>query len=328
MAISRNGLKTYFENGKKPTAAQFAALIDSFFHLDDNLGGTNAPFATVPQATAGFDDTTYMSPFLVYEAMKVLVRLTNIPALSTEVDNKISSAINDLLTLNDADTVINTVKEVIDAFNGLNEGDTLVALLQGKADASHTHTPAQVGLGNLPNAKSNSTSLNDANTLATSKAVYDLGLSKEDVFLKKTAFNKNFGELDGEVLNASEVCWRGRVEISNSNVSVFGLGDLSPTAVISQSNKTITINHNLNTPAIPNATQHYSMIVYGEMKDQSTLNNVLEVFVLESTPSNTTLSYLVKNRLTGAVQSGIGNGLSLKIVMVKLDLEGASVNPN
>ena len=182
MAISRNGLKTYFENGKKPTAAQFAALIDSFFHLDDNLGGTNAPFATVPQATAGFDDTTYMSPFLVYEAMKVLVRLTNIPALSTEVDNKISSAINDLLTLNDADTVINTVKEVIDAFNGLNEGDTLVALLQGKADASHTHTPAQVGLGNLPNAKSNSTSLNDANTLATSKAVF---LNNQKIELSK-----------------------------------------------------------------------------------------------------------------------------------------------
>lgn len=37
--------------------------------------------------------------------------------------------------------------------------------------AAHTHTSSEVGLGNLPNAKSDSFSLNSTNTLATSKAV-------------------------------------------------------------------------------------------------------------------------------------------------------------
>jgi len=43
--------------------------------------------------------------------------------------------------------------------------------LNRKADRTHSHSPAQVGLGNLPNNKSDSTYLNESNSLATSKAV-------------------------------------------------------------------------------------------------------------------------------------------------------------
>jgi hypothetical protein len=35
--VDRNILKNYFVRGAKPTAAQFAALIDSFLHKDDNI---------------------------------------------------------------------------------------------------------------------------------------------------------------------------------------------------------------------------------------------------------------------------------------------------
>ena len=51
--------------------------------------------------------------------------------------------------------------------------DYLVRLINGKANSSHTHTSSQVGLGNLPNAKSDSTSSTNRNVLATSRAVRD-----------------------------------------------------------------------------------------------------------------------------------------------------------
>ncbi len=36
MATPKNTLKEWFETGKKPTQAQFAALIDAFVHVDDS----------------------------------------------------------------------------------------------------------------------------------------------------------------------------------------------------------------------------------------------------------------------------------------------------
>lgn len=51
------------------------------------------------------------------------------------------------------------------------------------ANTSNPHqvTKDQVGLGNLPNAKSDSTSLNDSNTLATSAAVYNAVLQSKKI---------------------------------------------------------------------------------------------------------------------------------------------------
>ena len=49
--------------------------------------------------------------------------------------------------------------------------DEVTSKLSEKANSSHTHTASQVGLGNLPNAKSDSFTSANSNVLATSKAV-------------------------------------------------------------------------------------------------------------------------------------------------------------
>ncbi len=58
--------------------------------------------------------------------------------------------------------------------NDPNFAGTMSTALAGKANTSHTHTPGQVGLSNLPNAKSDSYDLDNAETLATSRAVFRL----------------------------------------------------------------------------------------------------------------------------------------------------------
>ncbi|SHJ78177.1 tail fiber protein [Halodesulfovibrio aestuarii] len=58
--------------------------------------------------------------------------------------------------------------------------------------AGHTHTPNQVGLSNLPNAKSDSVTSTSSNSLATSKAVkiaYDKGKQALDLAGQKAASN-------------------------------------------------------------------------------------------------------------------------------------------
>ncbi|MFA9394775.1 MAG: phage tail protein [Halodesulfovibrio sp.] len=60
--------------------------------------------------------------------------------------------------------------------------------------AAHTHIPAQAGLGNLPNAKSDSVTSTSGNSLATSKAVkiaYDKGKQALDLAGQKAASNHN-----------------------------------------------------------------------------------------------------------------------------------------
>lgn len=61
----------------------------------------------------------------------------------------------------------------------------VTSALGGKANNSHTHTSSQVGLDNLPNAKSDSYSLNSTNSLATSKALYDYAQLAALVFASK-----------------------------------------------------------------------------------------------------------------------------------------------
>ena len=89
MAETKAVLKTYFENGNKPTEAEFAALIDAFVHVDDDLDLAVGAFAEVGEAEAGLVTDKYMNPFLVKKAINALVRLSNIAELEAEVDLKI-----------------------------------------------------------------------------------------------------------------------------------------------------------------------------------------------------------------------------------------------
>ncbi|KAF1073418.1 phage tail protein [Halodesulfovibrio sp. MK-HDV] len=80
----------------------------------------------------------------------------------------------------------------------LNEHTHTWSVITGKPSvfppAGHTHTPDQVGLGNLPNTKSDSVTSTSSNSLATSKAVkiaYDEGKQALDLAGQKAASNHN-----------------------------------------------------------------------------------------------------------------------------------------
>lgn len=108
--------------------------------------------AEIPEAEAGEITDKYMSPFLVLKAIVALTRLDNIPGLNDEINVLLDSLYYALaLDLNNH---------------------------TGNQSNPHNVTKSQVGLGNLPNAKSDSTSLDDTNTLATSKALWVLNQAK------------------------------------------------------------------------------------------------------------------------------------------------------
>lgn len=89
MAVTKEILKTYFQNGDKPTEAEFEALIDAFVHVDDDLDLAVGAFAEVGEAEAGLVTDKYMNPYLVKKAINALTRLANIPELEAEVDDKL-----------------------------------------------------------------------------------------------------------------------------------------------------------------------------------------------------------------------------------------------
>ncbi len=90
MATTKAVLKTYFQNGLKPTEAEFEEFIDAFVHVDDDLDLAIGAFAEVGEAEAGLVTDKYMNPFLTKAAIYALARLANIPELEAEVDAKIA----------------------------------------------------------------------------------------------------------------------------------------------------------------------------------------------------------------------------------------------
>ncbi|MBO9151932.1 hypothetical protein ACFOTA_06925 [Chitinophaga sp. GCM10012297] len=83
-----------------------------------------------------------------------------------------------------------------DAINDLN---VLILDHVGNVSNPHSVTKAQVGLGNLPNATSNSYNENDANKLATAAALYALAQSINTASIIKAdfAFIGNIGSVSG-----------------------------------------------------------------------------------------------------------------------------------
>ena len=76
----------------------------------------------------------------------------------------------DSYQLNDTNK-ITSAKALYDLKNFTTNYNNLTNKPTSLPPSSHTHTPSQVGLSNIPNAKSDSISLNSSTTLATSKAV-------------------------------------------------------------------------------------------------------------------------------------------------------------
>ncbi len=170
MATAITTLKSYFENGKKPTEQEFEELIDAFVHRDDDLQSLSGAIAEIVEAQQGVVNDKYMTPFLTKIAIEALTRLVNIPQLEAEVDAK--------------DVTVRVVLRdgIATGLNTLNKLHiALTAAINAHAALTnnpHNVTKTQVGLTNLPNAKSDAITLNSSVTLATSKAVKTLNHNK------------------------------------------------------------------------------------------------------------------------------------------------------
>lgn len=95
-----------------------------------------------------------------------------------------------LVRLSSLKIMQNSISNLAFALNGLAND---LAAHETYKDNPHAVTKAQVGLSNIPNAKSDSYSLDDSNTLATSKAVHDAFLSNKIAAVG----SKYFGDLSG-----------------------------------------------------------------------------------------------------------------------------------
>ncbi len=109
MATSKEDLKEYFSDGEKPSGDQFGELIDAFTHVNQTLGG-GGTLAEVSAAEAGVVQDKYMSPYLVFQAIKALTRLSILADLSEEVDLKIRDAVRALV--DGADGALDTLNEI------------------------------------------------------------------------------------------------------------------------------------------------------------------------------------------------------------------------
>lgn len=101
MATSVEILKTYFETGDHPTEAQFVEMLEAFVHRDDDLTQVLGQMAEINEAEQGLVTDKYMSPFLVFQAIKALTRVANIPELIPEIEAIIEQHTNQLVLLSD-----------------------------------------------------------------------------------------------------------------------------------------------------------------------------------------------------------------------------------
>ncbi len=155
MATARSVLKTYFLLGLKPTQTQFEELIDALVHVDDDLSVVLGALANINEAEQGIAVDKYMSAFLTKVAIDFQVK-GNVPV------NR------------------NTLEKIADVLDP--------HLLS--TSNPHAVTKLQIGLGNLPNAKSDSYTLDDSDTLATSKAVRSARLQNYNLLqLKQNSSN-------------------------------------------------------------------------------------------------------------------------------------------
>ena len=115
MATSVAQLKTYFETGDNPTEQQFVELLEAFIHRDDNLTQILGQMAEINEAQQGLVTDKYMSPLLVYQAIKALTRVANIPELIPEIEAIIQANTNQLVLLADfqVKTTLGVVVEML-----------------------------------------------------------------------------------------------------------------------------------------------------------------------------------------------------------------------
>jgi hypothetical protein len=127
-------LKEKFKSGAKPSESDFSDLLDSFIHRDEDIASILIRIASISEAEQGTDNIKLMTPLLVKKAIYSLTRLSAITELANEVQAKIDTSINQLLTMDDADSLINTVKDVLDFVQGASEDLNIITELGKKVD--------------------------------------------------------------------------------------------------------------------------------------------------------------------------------------------------
>ena len=164
-------LKDKFQKGDKPMQEDFYDLLDSFIHRDEDISKILIKIASISEAENGSDNVKHMTPLLTKKAIYALTRLADIPDLATEVQQKIDASINSLLTLEDADNVINTVKDVLDFVQGAGEDLNIITEFGKKVDkTSISHAIDNSSTTSVASSKA----VNDAKNSARSNAVSDV----------------------------------------------------------------------------------------------------------------------------------------------------------
>ncbi len=146
---TRKQLEETFQNGATPDAQDFSNLFESFRHQTDP--DLNLRRANQTEAEEGNSNIQLMTPQRTRQAIIALTRLASVPALSREVDQKVATAISQLI--DNAPTALDTLNELAQALNDdQNAYNTLVGLINTHVNRTnnpnpHGVTKAQVGLG-------------------------------------------------------------------------------------------------------------------------------------------------------------------------------------
>lgn len=142
-------LKSYFETGDKPTQEQFWELIDSMALLEDVTNGS-VQLANSTEALGQTNNTKAMSPLLTKLVILSYI-VDNLSAggsqkaLSAEQGKVLDLRLKDIerLLQADSDSIINSLYDIIEAFNGIPEGSQKVLQLLGlKADKNAVNLTA------------------------------------------------------------------------------------------------------------------------------------------------------------------------------------------
>ena len=115
--------------------------------------------------------------------------------------------------------------------------------------AGHTHTPNQVGLSNLPNAKSDSVTSTNSNSLATSKAVkiaYDKGKQALDLAGQKAASNHNHNSVYATKTHTHTPAQAGLGNLPNAKSDVVN----STRSDVLATSKAVKVAHDRGTEAL------------------------------------------------------------------------------
>lgn len=115
-------LELLFETGKKPTQQDFFDFLSSFLHRDEDISFlVSLAKATLTDVQVGVENSRFMTSLRTYQSILWWVRLGKLPLLNTDIVELVDGRINALFATDDADSIIDTLGEVIQAFQGFNE---------------------------------------------------------------------------------------------------------------------------------------------------------------------------------------------------------------